>query len=55
MATPEEAAEAAKAAAAVKAANSTEGLVKVQKPGEKPLFVHPTCVADHAKAGWKPV
>jgi hypothetical protein len=26
--------------------------VKMKKDGEKPLFVHPTCVAAHKALGW---
>ena len=34
------------------AADPNAGLVKVEKLGETPLYVHPTCVKSHTDAGW---
>lgn len=49
-------ADAAEAARVEKArlAEEKKMLIKMAKPGEEPLFVHPTTVADHVLKGWKP-
>ena len=46
--------EAAKAAAAAKEQEALERKthVKMKKDGEKPIFVHPTCVDNHKAVGW---
>lgn len=50
-------AEAAEAAAAERArlAEEAKTLVKMTKPGQDTIAVHPTTVASHIGAGWKPV